>query len=161
MVNSVKHFVPLTKTAVATGAINRHIIVDAITKGLDRTATNQVDEGTQVKAVYVEVWIDGQGASNANTQFVFIISKEPSGAAAPTAAEMLNLQSYANKKNILYTSQGVIGGIQAQSVPIHRGWIAIPKGKQRMGLGDQISFTIAPVGTELDICSMNVYKEYY
>ncbi len=88
-------------------------------------------EGAVIKAVYIEFWLKGLGASDAITQFNMAIYKNPGGTNDLVAADLLNMMAYDNKKNIFYATQGVIGGVGGgQSVSPIRQWIKIPKGKQ-------------------------------
>ncbi len=160
-INSVKHYVHLTNTSVASGASLNHVVVDATVAPATGNAFD-VKEGSIVKAIHLEYWIIGNGASGSNTQFVMVIEKLPANAVAVSAAQILNLGAYTNKKNILFSSQGVIGqDVDGQgTVPLIRDWLLIPKGKQRMGLSDRIIMTIAAVGTSFNFCGLVTYKEY-
>ncbi len=161
-INSVKHYIQPTNTEVASGAVREIVAAVAVTKNTDRTNVTQVEEGSVIKAIYFEMWLNGQGASAGNTcQFTMIICKLPSGKAPPSAANMANLQSWDNKAEILYTTQGVLDAQGSQSVPIFRQWQLIPKGKQRMSLGDEIIMSVAAVGQPIDSCGVFTYKEYY
>ncbi len=161
-INSVKHFVTKTNAELASGAVAGLTLVDAVAKSTVRTATNQVDEGSVIKAIHLEYWLNGQGTELTGTsQFVVIVEKLPAGGTAADATDMANLQSYENKKNILYTTQGVIAGQGAQSIPVLRDWIKIPKGKQRFGLDDKFVVSFFASGFAMDICGIAIYKEYY
>ncbi len=159
IVQSIKHYVHFTNTAIASGAIRSNVIVDS-QKAPASTNAQDVKEGSIVKAVYVEQWIKSSAAAGTDTQFAMVVEKVPINAASVSAAGILNLGAYVNKKNILYTTQGVIGDLTTQGVPVHRGWIKIPKGKQRMGLSDRIVCTVAAVGDALQNCGISTYKEY-
>ncbi len=136
-------------------------VVNALATTGSPTLTSHVIEGAVIKAVYCEVWIKGLGASDADTQFNLAIYKNPGGNHVMTYAETLTMMGYDNKKNILFSSQGVVGGIGGgQSVPVIREWLKIPKGKQRFGLGDTFIVTITTTGQSLDGCALFVYKEY-
>ncbi len=159
-IQSVKHIIQRSDSAVATGAISEFVIAAAKPKGDAFSATSSVAEGCVIKAVYCELWLNGDQAG-VNTQVTTILSKQPSGAAAADATAMATLNGYANKKNILFTSQGVLGAADNQSVPFMRGWYKIPRGKQRMGVGDEISWTVFNGSAgNLRQCGLAVYKEY-
>ncbi len=158
-INANKHYVQLSNANIASGALFAFTIVDAVSAPAT-TTTADVEEGSVVKAVYIEMWIYGLGASGTDTQFFLDVEKIPSGATTMTFAQSSTLSAYPNKKNILYTSQGVIGGIDTNSVAVLRNWILIPKGKQRMGLGDKIVLNIATIGAPLQRCGFSTYKEY-
>ncbi len=160
-INSNKHYVHQTKATVSSGAILGIKIVDAVVAPAVSNAFD-VRQGAIVKAVHLEYWIDIQADAGDTGQQVAILEKVPSGQASVTAAQILNLGAYPNKKNILWTFQGIqtsaISGVQC--TPIIRDWMLIPKGKQRMGLGDEIVFSFSSVGEIGHICGLATYKEY-
>jgi len=125
-------------------------------------ATNEVLEGSIIKAINPQMWLANSGATNGSTQVVTIIEKIPAQAALPTITNMLNLQAYPNKKNIFNTFQGVLmSALDGNGqVPVTGGWLLIPKGKQRMGLGDRLVMSIHTVSRNCRSCGMFIYKEY-
>ena len=157
---TTKHYVQQTNSALASAAVTVVSLIDGVARSTDRTATNMVDEGAVIKAIYIEWWLNGSGASDATTQFNFIVYKNPGESTNVTAAQLLNLQAYENKKNIFFTTQGVIGGIGNQSIPIIRQWILIPKGKQRFGLNDRLQIGLTTTGEALQHCGFATYKEF-
>ncbi len=159
-INTIKHYVAKTNTAVASGGLVSEFIADAVVAPATASSFS-VREGSIIKAVHVEVWIIGDEVTDTTSQFVFVVEKAPGNTAAITVTNLLNLGAYANKKNILYTSQGVLGaGIDGNgAIPVFRGWIMIPKGKQRMGLDDSIRWHLTGVGS-LRVCGLVTYKEW-
>ncbi len=158
-VNTVKHFVPLASAVIATGAINNHKIAEGVVA--PAVALNSdVRQGAVIKAIYIEMWLASNEASGSESQFVLTVEKKRATEVDMTNANALNLQAYLNKKNVLYTSQGIINSnTGAGAVPIIRQWVAVPKGKQRFGLGDEFFVNIAAVGS-IQVCGMTIYKEY-
>ncbi len=160
IIQSVKHYVPQTDTAIASGARNVNVIADAV---VAPAATNvfDVEQGSIIKAVWVEMWISLDGASGSRGTFTACLEKAPLGT-FPTFTNLLNLQSYENKKNIFYTTQGIINSdIDQGTLAILRQWFLIPKGKQRFGLGDRLILSIANTsGDNMRNCGMFTYKEY-
>ncbi len=160
IINSIKHFTPYTVATTASGAIRNVTLASAVAKGATRTAVSSVEEGCKIFGSYIELWINGIGSATNETQFIVVLVLLKSGAAAPTASDMLNLQAYENKKNILYTTQGVIGSVGNQSIPLMRERYQVPKGKQRFGLGDSLNLVIATVGASVKTCGIAVFKEF-
>ncbi len=160
-INSVKHYVHQTNTQISSGAASSLAVVDAVVAPATASAAS-VREGAVVKAVYIERWLWGSGSTGVDCQFALIVYKAPVGTDVITAAELLNLGAWENKKNILYSTQGVLGsGIDgSQAVPVIRGWVLIPKGKQRFGLGDRLVVSMEPVGSAMQICGISTFKEY-
>ncbi len=160
-INTVKHYVQQSNISIASGAAVVFNAVVAVANTALPASTNEVVEGAIVKAIYVEWWFKGTGASDADTQFNFVLFKNPGGSNNMTYTDALNMMAYDNKKNILFVSQGVIGGVGGgQSVPVIRQWIKIPKGKQRFGLNDKFQILTATTGEAMQACGVVVFKEY-
>ncbi len=159
-INTVKHYVGQPKVDLALGTAQSLEIAKVVAAPVD-TNREDISEGSLVKSVHFEYWIGGNGAAGTTTQFVMTIEKSPSNAINPAFSDMLNLGGYANKKNVLYTTQGIVPATGDNgTVPIIRDWILIPKGKQRMGQEDRILVTFATVETKLLFCGMSTYKEW-
>ncbi len=159
-INTIKHYVHLTNTANASN--NALAVVVADSQVAPATGNSfDVKEGSIVKAIHFEYWLNGNEAAGTTTQFDFIIEKVPSNLASVTAAQIVNLGAYPNKNNVLFTSQGVIASLNdgQSSVPVIRDWLKIPKGKQRMALTDRIVATIHNIGA-MRACGLTTYKEY-
>ncbi len=159
MVNSVKHYVQISLETVVAGAVDSIVISKAVVANAVNTAS-EVREGCSIKAVYAEMWVRTGSVSEGS--IVAILEKLPGvHAANPTAAEMAALFSYENKKNILYTTQGLTNDENNNAIAMYKGWIKIPKGKQRQGLNDQIKWHTFAQALDQIICGFFLYKEYY
>ncbi len=157
-INSSKHYTHQTLATVVAAAIVTEEIVDAVSVK-DVNLGREVRDGATVKAVYIERWVRTSDTSPGS--FVAILVKLPGGNAAVTAGDMSNLHTYANKKNILYTTQGLSNINTSQATPFLKGWIKIPKGKQRFGLGDKLVLVILAQALDQVVCGFTTYKEYY
>lgn len=159
---SVKHFIPHTNALIAAGGLRNEVLANAVTVGNAHANTFDVTEGSVIKAVHLGFWVINGGTTGTSAQFTAILEKVPAGATPATAAQLANLQAYPNKKNVLNTFQGNISaGVDgSMSTPYMQGWFKIPKGKQRMGLNDQIVVSISPVAQGCEICGIAIYKEY-
>ncbi len=127
-----------------------------------QTAPQHVSEGTLVKACYLEFWVSQDSASVVGS-YTFCVSKDPGENAAMTSANMAALHDYTNKKNILFTAQGLLTPNDGGQVPVVRGWYKIPKGKQRFGLGDILRVSVRnnnATAIDINFCGLAVYKEY-
>ncbi len=155
-IKSIKHYASHTAATIASGSIGTIDLVKAIAEGAARAGVADVEEGCKVEAVFVEMWISG---TTINNTAQWCIVKRPSAVASPTAAEMSTLGAYANKKNILNSGQGIPPS-NGNVMNIYKGWIKIPKGKQRFGLKDRLTLLIAAVGTPVIRCGMSTFKEY-
>ncbi len=156
---SVKHYVSKINASLASGAIlNVDAVVSVVAPAT--SATNQVQEGSVVKAVYCEIWAKSKAAAGASTQYNVAVEKVPANAPDMTFAQMANLMAYLNKKNILLAQQANLGDTNTQAVPVLRGWIKIPKGKQRFGFGDKFTVNLTATGASVDFCGLFVFKEY-
>ena len=156
IIHSDKKYIQVTFSSATTLARN----LETIATSVESTVANQpteVPEGANIRSVYCEMWILG------STQDAFataMVEKGPSGHPGATFTEMTNLSTYDNKKNILWTFQGLAPNESgANPVPIIREWLKIPKGKQRMGLGDKLRFSIASRGVgDINYCGFFLFK---
>ncbi len=158
LVHSTKHYVQFPIDQVTTGAIQSIVLAQGVESTTANLAT-EVVEGATVKAVYIELWLE----NTANLgESIVTVTKDSNNNVGPSFAQMGSLFTYVNKKNILFTHQGLTSndGV-SQPTNIMRGWIKIPKGKQRFGLGDTLTLTIANVSSQdLNRCGFAIYKEY-
>ncbi len=160
IVQSKKHIVQTSLTNIAQGAIFNITIVNSIEGS--STTPEAVNEGAIVKAVWVEMWLQNDSAAIVGT-FTAGFYKLPGTATALTAVTAAALHDYANKKNIYYYTQGLAPNENAGILPLFKGWIKIPKGKQRMGLGDKLIFFVRnnnPSAIDVNICGGFLFKEY-
>lgn len=157
-IQSRKHYRQITFSTVATVSRNNEKLAEAVAS-VDANTPQEVQEGSIIKAIYVELWTISSAADGSQ---VLALYKAEGGATAPTYANMVALDSWAGKKNILHVHQGLSAndGISGPMLAF-KGWIKIPKGKQRFGLGDIFYLTLAnPSGNDLDYCGFATYKEY-
>ncbi len=148
----------IENASIADGARRSIVIVSTVAQQ-SVSAVSDVVEGSVVKAVYLEVWFKGNAVAGTEDKFQFVVEKVPAGQTAITFTQMNNLMTYPNKKNILYTSQGVTGDLTTSSIPIYRNWLLIPKGKQRFGLGDELRWALSTTGATANSCGLAIFKE--
>ncbi len=158
-INTVKHYVQMENTSTATGARRSVELVDAIVAPAT-AGTESVKEGAIVKAIFIELWVKSSATAGTFTKFQLAFEKVPTAVAPLTFTQMNNLQAYENKKNILFFSQGVIGDLTTQALPVVRQWFKVPKGKQRMGLGDRLVLAISATSQAIQTCGFATFKEY-
>jgi len=158
-INTVKHYVHHSASSVVGGTIVNDIVVQAVVAPAT-AASFEVKEGAVVKAIYVERWVTGSLADDPS-QFTLVIEKKRNNEPNLTFAQSQNLGAYPNKKNILFTTQGLVGSetVGAPSIPLIRQWILVPKGKQRFGLADVFMVSIAFVLNGRR-CGIDTFKEY-
>ncbi len=157
---STKHINQFTEFNVLSGTVTVQNHAKAVHAASADTPA-EVTEGSVIKALYLELWLQSDIAS-ALSSFVVIVEKSQSNLVAPSLSNMSTLNSYGNKKNILFTSQGLLAAEDGGNpTPVYRGWIKIPKGKQRFGFDDELRVAIAAIGTsDITGCSFGLYKEY-
>ncbi len=157
MVHSTKHYVQQSIGTSVPGTETHTVIAEGVAVA-NKNLVHEVEEGTSIKAIYLELWL--RSAATAAASFTFLFCKLPSGTNNPSTAEMAAIGDWNNKKNVLYTTQGLVNDVDSTALNIYRGWIKIPKGKQRMGLGDNISWHLSAVGQSINFCGFTTYKEY-
>ncbi len=157
MVHSTKHYVQTSIATVTGGAVLNTILVDGVAVAAKDTVF-EVEEGNSVKAIYLEYWLRSATTTGGSGQA--IISKQIADASNPTATEMAALGDWDNKKNILYTTMGLYNDVDADAINIYKGWLRIPKGKQRFGLSDRLTLSVFSPTIDLHLCGFATYKEY-
>ncbi len=156
-IHSTKHYVQQSIGTRDTTAVETVIIAQSVTVG-NKNAVNEVEEGSDIKAIYLEMWL--RSAATAASSFTFIVNKGSTTIAAITQAEMAALGTWDNKKNILYATQGLTNDVDSTALNVYKGWIKIPKGKQRMGFGDSWQWNLNAIGQSINFCGFQTYKEY-
>ncbi len=158
IINSEKHIVQQSLTVVQEQTKSQVVLVSAVAAPSGPT---EVTVGSVVKAIWCEYWLMGESTQPCTA--TWIIEKVQNSDAAATQAQMQALHSYTNKRNIFKMGQGLIGDSNTNPIPVIREWVKIPKGKQRMALGDILSFNVSAIGEAdngLEICGFALYKEY-
>ncbi len=156
---AIKHYVQMDNTSTADGAVRNLQIIQGVAQTLV-VNTADVVEGSIVKAVYLELWFKGNAVAGTEDKFQFLLEKVSQGQDPVTFAQMNSLMGYPNKKNVFFYSQGVTGDLTTQGIPIVRGWFAIPKGKQRFGLEDELFMSVSTTGATANTCGFATFKEY-
>ncbi len=157
IIQSEKHYVQSSLFTVTASTIT-----DILVSFAKETAAgaNEVRVGTLVKAIYIEYWVRTQSTSPGSV--LLTLYKTSSNASAMTVAESAALHDYKNKNNILYHTQGLTNDQDADAIPFIRQWIRIPKGKQRIALGEAWRIAIHAQGAlDLTVCGFSVYKAFF
>lgn len=123
------------------------------------SASNEVREGCTISAVFVEMWVTSDDSAQGST--VVSLEKRPSLSPQMTYAQSQALNSYSNKRNVFFTSQGLTPPNVQSGIPFIRQWFKIPKGKQRMGLGDLITLNISGITNGANYCGFFTFKEQF
>ncbi len=155
-IQSVKHIIQQGFTVDTAGTASALIFATGKTISDMTGAAADVAEGSLIKAVWVEMWI--QSASSQPGSVILIVEKIPAGQSTASTTQLANLNDYPNKKNVFYTTQGLVGDANTNPTPFIRQWIKIPKSKQRTGLGDNWSVTISTIVENQNKCGAVIYK---
>ncbi len=160
IIKSKKHVFQISQSTVGQALVANAVLVDAV-EGTSSTP-EAVEEGAIVKSCYVEFWVSQDSASVVGS-YTIILYKDPNSNNGATTSNMAALHDYPNKKNILFTAQGLLTPNDGGQVPVLRGWYKIPKGKQRFGLSDRLLITIRNnnvTAIDINFCGLAIYKEY-
>ncbi len=157
VINTAKHLRQFSLATIAAGAISNFTLANAV--AVPAGGATEVREGSVLKAIYIEMWIQTDDAALGSS--IITLEKLPGSATAMTAAESALLNDYDNKKNVFYTQMGLTPNNVTYPMAVIKGWYKIPKGKQRMGLEDAIILNIHAQSNGLSVCGFTVYKEHY
>ncbi len=157
-INTKKHIIQSSLFTVASGAITNVLIAQGVAVV---TASNaHVIEGAKISAVYVEMWLSSDDAT-AGTAIVTLEKVQGATTTLMTAAESAALNDYDNKKNVLHTFMGLLPTNVQYPMGAIKGWIKIPKSKQRFGLNDRLMLNIHGQSNGVSACGFFVFKEQY
>ncbi len=155
IIRSRKHIVQESQSTILQGTTTNINIVN-VQQSPNLSNATHVGVGEVIAAVYVEMWVAGTLQVPANC--IMSLEKQVGGSTNMSFAESIDLFSYANKNNLLQIQQGLIGAADTNPTPFFRGWIAIPKGKQRFAIGDGLVLNITAQTDDAQICGMFIYK---
>ncbi len=158
VIHSKKHIFQNSLETIAASAIVTKEFLNTVSAEAVGDA-DEVAEGASVKAIYVESWLGINDAAIGS--YVYVVYKSQAAEPAPTTTEMAAMHDWNNKRNALFTSQGLLNMNTGNATPVIRQWLKIPKGKQRMALGDKIRISIFAQGAQpVNHCGLVIYKEY-
>ncbi len=157
-INTQKHVVQVGPSTVTLGAILNQGLAVAV-RSADADAANEVRVGSIIKAIYLELWLTSDDATQSSG--IISLEKLPLASDPMAVGDAAALDSYHNKNNVFYVTQGLMGPAIGNAVPFVRGWFKIPKGKQRMNETSRINLNISAVLDGLRICGVIIYKEYF
>ncbi len=157
-VHAEKHIVQRSLGAIAAGAIDNFDFAIGVSLP---TAGNSVHvrEGSTISAVYFEMWISGDDATQSSA--IITVEKLSGSSTAMTTTESAALNAYDNKRNVLHTQMGLIPPDIQYPMASVKGWIKIPRGKQRMSLGDRLTLNIHGQSNGVSFCGFILYKEQF
>ena len=159
-IHSRKHISPIGATPIALGAITNFAVATAQDAPVN-TAAAQVEIGSVVKAVYIEMWVRGDDEAAAPMNAAISFEKLEGSSVNMTFAQSTTPNVYVNKSNLFYMTQGLVSAGTANSaIPFMRGWFKVPKGFQRMAIGDRLVLNISALNGDLEVCGLFLFKEY-
>ncbi len=154
-ITSEKHIVQFPIDTIVAGT---HQSIPLVTVAASGAGADIVPIGSILKAIYIELWL--QSGVNAIGSHIFVVEKLQNGGDPIGFAAMAQLNDYNNKRNVFYTTEGLLAESNANPIPVIRQWLKIPKGKQRMAQGDKISLSISAQAGDIDRCGLSIYKSY-
>ncbi len=155
-VHSTKHYTQFSISTVTGGQVDELDIIEAVAVA-NKDISKEVEEGASIKAVYIELWARAGSTTPASGQMIIF---KTTNSAGPSTTNMAALNNWPNKKNIFYTTMGLFNDQDADAIAIYKGWLKIPRGKQRFGLGDQLRIAVFSPTIDLQLCGFATYKEY-
>ncbi len=153
VIHSRKEIVDSTLLGVTGGVVSNVLVADAIN---DYTGlVGQVETGSVIKSIYLFVQILPSATGTANVDFYVI--KRPNGITDPVPGAVGGTSA---RKYVLHEEKGIPGNASDGAYPLtFKGVVRIPKGRQRMGEGDDIRIVLR--GTDdYNACVKCIYKVF-
>lgn len=156
-IQSVKHIINVTPSTVGLATLAQLQLALGTLVG-DVDASSEVPVGAKIAAVYLELWVTSDDAAQGSV--TVNLEKTSNQMTAMTYANSIALDSYLNKKNVFYVTQGLTPPNVQSGIPFVRQWVKIPKGKQRFGLGDKLALNVSGISNGAVYCGVIIYKYY-
>ncbi len=156
-INSQKHYIQNSIFSVASGGITPATLISAVNV-VDKNLAHEVEEGSIIKAIYLEYWISCDDVVGGSC--IVAIEKLMADSTGLEAGTIAGLDAYTNKKNVLQVFMGLTPQKDGFPMSVFKGWLKIPKSKQRFGLGDQLKIHFFAQSDGLIGCGFSTYKEY-
>ncbi len=138
----------------ATAASN--VVVNVVNTVNDYTGgVIDVPTGAVVKGVYISFNVGAVAGSAGSTSFDWYIWKNPSGTFTPPTPGVTGGDN--KRRHILHEEKGIVNP-QGASFMLFKGYIAIPKGRQRMGEQDILQIVYRSTLTNVSVCIKSIYK---
>ena len=157
-INSRKHILQIPINSVMQGTLLVTNAINSVKAGSVTADPRDVEEGAIVKAIFIELWLLAGSQQPGSVTLTF--EKIVAGQIGMTFIESATLDSYKNKKNVLYTTQGLTPDANGNPVPFYRAWVKIPKGKQRFGLQDGFNINLSANVEDCSFCGLVIFKSY-
>ncbi len=155
-VNSIKNEVTEVQAVVAS--TNLVIIISNAVSNPEIANNADVQNGSTIKAIWLEMWYYGLSAGNTNDIIDFYVMKNPGNNLTPPNPGTVGTS---NEKKFVFKSWKGLAGNKSLGGQAYtwRGWIKIPKIYQRQGTADRF-IIVARSPTTGNFCKTNIYKWY-
>ncbi len=152
VIHSRKEIVDGTFLAVTAATVTNVLVADAINDYVGTVGS--VEVGSVIKSIYLFVQVLPT-AGTANVDFYVI--KRPNGIVDPVPGAVGGTSA---RKYVLHEEKGIPGNAADGAYPLtFKGVVRIPRGRQRMGEGDDIRVVIR--GADIyNACVKCIYKVY-
>ena len=107
-----KHIVQFSPTNVATGA-QTNVLLAVANQNPDQDQADEVEVGSIVKAVYVELWMSSDDAQQGSQ--IVAVMKRPNGVGV--GAGLLTLHTFTNKNNMFRLNLFASGNVGVTTTP--------------------------------------------
>ncbi len=154
-INSVKNIVDSTLLGVAAATVSSVVLAQAVD---DYTgAANQVPTGASIKSIYLFVQIISADSGVANADWY--MWKRP-GSVTTIGPVPGATGGSVDRKWIQHEEKGIPGNALDGAYPLtFKGVIRLPRGRQRMGDGDQLRLQLRSTDV-YNACVKCIYKFY-
>ncbi len=146
-----------------TGVATKEVIDIAISTDAPVLAgEEQVETGSTINAIYLNIQATGEGAAGVLNNIYMIIYKNPGNNILAAQIPNGNVTGGSDfKRQIFHTEMRMLGA-SSQSIPvsIFNGVIRIPKTYKNMRVNDKISIQLFTPGGTANYCLQCIYKEY-
>ncbi len=145
----------------ATAGTKTAILIAEAQDSPTLAVTQDVERGCSIKAIWIEFWVSATaeaavGITHGIDMYLF---KNPG---SNLTSPIPGTEGSSNEKRFIFKVwKGLIGARTQGFQPYSwKGWIKIPKGKQRMAVNDIWQLVFQSTGVNVLVCHKFVYKWY-
>ncbi len=159
-IHSIKHIIDVQAAVVAATKLSTTLVAGVDAPVLANTA--EVETGSRVNALYLNVQVIGLAAGGVLNNIYMIIYKIPGGNISAGNIPNANVTGASDfKRQIFHTEMRMMGSTDSD-IPqaIFNGVIRVPKVFQNIRIADRIDMQLFAPGATANVCIQAIYKEY-
>ncbi len=155
-VNRIKHVVDSQDGVILNTVLTKPVIITSDTPTLG--ATQQVETGSTVNAIYLKVEVYATTAAALANVYMYV-NKNPGNGLTMPNPNVVGADD--NKKYVIHQEMIMLEQkVNGNPRTLFNGVIVIPRGYRRNGPNDRLEVRVFSPGVNINVCIQTHYKEF-